>query len=57
MLLKALSQSDFSEYFETTKARVKRRLVSDRNCCEGDNIKTRFVNKLQFGTIFIRILR
>jgi len=55
--LKALSLSDCSGYFETSKARAKRFVISDRNCFEGDNIKIKFVNKLQFGSICVTFLR
>jgi hypothetical protein len=52
-ILKALSPGDCSGYFETSKARAKRCVVSDRNCFEGDNIKIKFVSNLQFGSICV----
>jgi len=55
--LKALSLSDCSGYFETSKALAEQRIVSDRNCFEGDNIKIKFVNKLEFGSICVTFLR
>jgi len=53
----ALSLSDCSGYFENSKARAKRCVVSNRYCFEGDNIKIKFVYKLQFESISVTFLR